>query len=278
MNEEQHIIAVVNGTSRLAQQLIPQALTAGYQVRAIVRSSSRFYAAAKKHDDLSAHEIASFHDVSAFRDVLKGVATLYVALAVEKNIPTTLNQDTVQTAVAALQLETNASGRETSPTKVVFLSSHNVASGRPVGFPFTRLLSYQFEDLIRTQTFLAKQAPWLRSIIVSAGGLIDVPDPHPNDFRIQDVREGMPEGMISYRRLAAALLSAGDQSAGRWDGMYIAPCPTSEVKFGLADLTSMGTVVWDNFTRYALPRLLTGTSLLSLGILLGSWYHAPTSM
>lgn len=73
-------IAVLNGTSRVNRHIIQQALQKGHRVRAIVRSSSRFYAQTKKHDDLEAHEWADFTDLTALASILKDVDVIYIAL------------------------------------------------------------------------------------------------------------------------------------------------------------------------------------------------------
>ena len=280
MTEKRHTIAVVNGTSRLAQAIVPQALGAGYQVKAIVRSAKRFSAVAGQHDQLSVHEIKDFNDVTAFRDVLHGVSTLYVAAAINSNVPTTVNQDIVQTTVAALQLESLANGTKISPTKIVLLSSHNVFSGKPSGgFPWNTILYYQFQDLIRTQVFLAKQSSWLKYTVVSAGGIVDVKetDVQTNEVKIQHGSPVHPDGLISYGRLAAACLMAGENSEGKWDGQYISAIPTSKVKFSITDLSTGGEVIWENVTRYLVPRLMEGAGLVLVGFAIGYWYNAPSN-
>jgi putative NADH-flavin reductase len=73
-------IAVLNGTSRVNRHIIQQALANGQNVRAIVRSTSRFYAETAKHADLSAHEWSNFADLAALAPILDGVDVIYVAL------------------------------------------------------------------------------------------------------------------------------------------------------------------------------------------------------
>lgn len=74
-------IAVLNATSRTFKHLVPQVLGKGHNVRAVVRSASRFLGQTKKHDGLSVHEWSDFSDLTTLATILDGVDVVYLAYA-----------------------------------------------------------------------------------------------------------------------------------------------------------------------------------------------------
>ena len=114
-------IAVCNGTARTSKYIIEIALEKGYKVKALVRSTSRFYAQTKKRDGLTAHEWPNFDDVDTLEEILQGVSTLYIALNPPGNTRSTLNLDCVHSACAALRRDSSKASQ--SPTKIVLLAA-----------------------------------------------------------------------------------------------------------------------------------------------------------
>ena len=114
-------IAVCNGTARTSKYIIEIASEKGYKVKALVRSTTRFYAQTKKRDGLTAHEWSNFDDVDTLEEILQGVSTLYIALVPPGNTPSTLNLDCVHSACAVLRRNLNKGSH--SPTKIVLLAA-----------------------------------------------------------------------------------------------------------------------------------------------------------
>lgn len=263
-------IACINGTSRTFKYLVPQALAKGHKVRAIVRSTSRFREQTpKKHDNLSVHEWRDFRDITGLTTILEGVDVVYIALGVNDNNYTTLNQDAAHaiTAVLAKKLPQGAGAK--SQTKIVILcSASTLPKGneyRRGGFLDSQLLYYQYEDLRRTQAFLEKQSAWLDVIYVMPGMIVDAPEPESatTELRLYERRE--PEGAISYRRLAAAMLSVGDEKEGQWVGKYVSPQPTTKVAVRFQDLTSIRSIFSFWFRNTVFPYVFRAVGFGLLG-------------
>ena len=267
-------IACVNGTSRTFKYLVPQALAKGHKVKAIVRSTSRFREQTpEKHDNLSIHEWRDFRDIDTLTTILAGVDIVYVALGVNDNNRTYLNQDAVHAITAVLAKSLPGASSAKSKTKIVALSSGSTlpkGNGYKHGdFLDTYLLGNQYEDLRRTQAFLEKQSAWLDWIVVAPGMIVDAPEPESaaTEFRLRE--EWHPEDPISYQRLAAAMLSVGDEKEGRWLGKYVSPQPTSKVVVRFRDLTSIRSIISFYFANTVAPYLFRAVGFGLLGGAIG---------
>lgn len=255
-------IAVCNGTARTSKYIIEIGLEKGYNIKALVRSSKRFYEQYPKHPNLSAHEWSNFDDVSTLSELLKGVSTFFVVLGPLANEPTSLNQDCVQSASAALRLNLPA-GATKSPTKIVLLSSAGVnpdlAHNAFVRLFSDNLLGNQMADLSRAQAYLRKQEAWLPSVIACPGAILDSEEPpsKKTEFRIAIAES--PREPITYQRLAAAMFAASEEAEEKWQHKYLVPLPTTKVKTRLRDYDSVVRVFGYFFRTKVFPVVFRGT-------------------
>ena len=265
-------IAVCNGTARTCKYIIDLALERGYNVKALVRSTSRFYSQTKKHDRLTAYEWSNLNDVDTLEGVLKDVSTLYVALGTNENVPTTMNKDCVESACAALTRSLPKGGQ--SPTKMVVLTSwgthplndnEDSIGGR---FLSNHLLNEQFDDLRRTQRYLEKQKSWLQYVILTPGGIVDVEESAETRSKVRVAENEAAEGLISYGRLGTAMFEAGENEGDEYNHKYMTPNSTSKVSVSLGDFKTQVVVIRSFFWKSVFPFMFRSTifGLLCVGL------------
>ena len=259
-------IAIYNGTARTSKYVTEYALSKGYRVKAIVRSTRRFYNQTKKHDDLSVHEWSDFSDIALLASILQGVDTLYMALGPNGNPPTHLVEEGIQSAVAALRLnlDQSSSSGKFATAKLILLSSGAVdpsVEHSPFAvYTANALLGNQYGDLQRADLYLNKQKSWLRWTILCPGAIVDVEDPVAFNKGAVRLALGEPAGgVISYRRLGAAMFEAAEDSGEKFVHGYVTPVPTSKVKTSLRDFESARAVLAEFFTSKVFPFVFRGT-------------------
>ncbi|KAK3082193.1 hypothetical protein LTS18_013077 [Coniosporium uncinatum] len=273
-------LAVWSGTSRTATYLIPNALEAGYKVRAIVRSTSRFYHKVDKHDRLSALELHDVNEIETLREHLDGADTVVITMGLPFDEPTTILQDAVQSCVAAIRLIIKDGGKQ---PKILLLSSSSLAptldyTGKSTNPDATKadlvrrfiryqVFNYEYDDLERAQLYLEKQSSWLDYSVVMPGGLVDVPEPEEELRKWKFSTTKIPDGFISYQRLAAAMMGLID--GGMSEGKNVMPIPTTEVKMGFKDLESLRANMVQYLKVSVLLPALKGGTLVGIGLFAG---------
>jgi nucleoside-diphosphate-sugar epimerase len=274
-------IAVLNGTSRTANYLIPKALDDGLGVRAVVRSRARFESKIKKHDNLSAYELADFNDVQTLSKILQGVDVLFIAASSVGNEPTTLLQDIVQTCVAAIRTSCTEgkanirivllSAAPVSPTISYSGPATEHSTPAPMFVRFLRhyAINHHYDDLENAQNYLRRQSAWLGWTVVTPGMIVDVVE-SPNvdmDWKLSTTE--LPEGSdaITYSRLAAAMLALARGET--YLHAFVTPLPTSKVPVRLTDMKFNLTTMASGFASEVVLPGLIGALKLTLGIGIG---------
>jgi len=273
-------LAVWSGTSRTATYLISHALKAGYDVRAIVRSASRFYHKVDKHDRLSALELPNAEDIETLRAHLDGADFLVVTMGIPYDEPTHLLQDAVHSSVAAIRLLVKGGSKQ---PKLLLLSSSSLSpmldySGKSTNPEVTKadmmrrflrnyIFNNQYDDLERAQAYLEKQSSRLEYSVFMPGGLVDVTESEEELKKWKLSKTEVPADFISYQRLAAAMLGLID--GGMSEGRYVMPVPTSEVKMGFKDLESARANMAQFLKLDVLFPALKGGALAGIGLIAG---------
>ena len=265
-------IAVCNGTARTSKYIIEIALERGLKVKALVRSTSRFYKQTKKRDGLTAHEWSDFDDIDSLEGIIQDVSTFYIALGVPTNEPTSLNLDCVQSICAALRRSVPKGAR--SPTKIVLLSAFpacphiNMEDSIFGKFLHNNLLNHQYDDLERAQKYLHKQDTWLPFVIIIPGGIVDADEPVSKRSEVQLIEGKEPTGTISYSRLADAMFQAGEDLSNKYEHKYMAPIPTTKVKTSFKDYQSAREVLTHFIKTKIVPVMFRSTifGMLCVGL------------
>ena len=255
-------IAVCNGTARCSRYIIDIALERGYNVKALVRSTSRFYAKTNKHERLSVHEWPDLNNVQSLQEILHGVSTFYVALGPPSNEPTTMNKDCVQSACAALRPSLSKDGR--SSTKIVILAAYPVNpnfnfEGSIAHRISHQLLDNQYGDLEEALKYLRKQQSWLDYVALCPGGIVDVDEEADTKLEVRLVEEEQEPGFISYSRLSSAMFDAGEAEGDKYNHKYLVPIPTTKVKVSFKDFESARSVVSYFFRTRIFPVVFRNT-------------------
>ncbi|MCJ1310444.1 hypothetical protein MMC25_004108 [Agyrium rufum] len=258
-------IACLNGTSRALVNLTTLALSQGYSVKALVRSKSRYHAKVPPQKNLTVHEYSASEDTAALAEILKDVDTVYIALTgPDINVQSNLNQDAVHAICGALVTGLFGPGAR-SQTKVVLLSAMPVApqhKGKEGGLMMRifekKILNHQYDDLTRAQDFLRKQSSWLDWVSVTPGLIVDTVEGKEVETQFRLSLTDMPEGAISYRRLGAALLTAGaEDKEGEWVGKFVSPIATEKpVKMGWQGMETQRQLLKDVLSMKILPWLM----------------------
>jgi len=274
-------LAVFNGTARLSTYLIPKALKAGYDVRAIVRSTSRFYHKVDKHDQLSAHELRDVSDVEPLQSQLKGVDVLVLAAGIPLDEPTTLQQDMVHSCVAAIRANIKDGS---TPPSVLMLSSAPLSplmdfegtSTEPnakkanlmAKFLRYQMLVHEYDDQERAMRYLEKQSSWLKFQFILPGGILDVSEPEEETVKWRlSTTEMAFDLVITYERLAGAMLGCID--GGLEQGRYVVPIPTSKVKAGFGDMETARANAWSWLKKAVVFPALKGGVMVGIGLVAG---------
>ncbi|CAF9908764.1 MAG: hypothetical protein GOMPHAMPRED_006304 [Gomphillus americanus] len=292
-------IACINATSRTLTYLIGQSLSepSPPEIRAIVRSESRFLSklppsilqSGKIPPQLTVHEYSKYSDTAPLIPILAGVQTVYVALGINDNKLTTLNQDVLQALVSTLAAS-KPGNTPRSPTKIVLLSAFPVLPSRlsliqsgkapfMERFLHSSVVNNQYMDLIRAQSFLEKQSLWLDWTIISPGLIVNDSSPAELDgpdatFSLvaedsSSAADAEPRP-ISYTRLARAMLLAGNDSDHV--GKYIVPMPTGRnVQFGWQAMEVQREVFSNFLFSQVLP---AATTWIAFGIVCAAGGYA----
>lgn len=258
--------ALLNASSRTSKYIIQHALEANINIRAIVRSVTRF--GPEKYDNplLKVHQLDDFQDVNALRDLLADVESVFITLAGSSDEKTTLYQDFVQTVVAAIRSlaveqrkSPTATGHiEATDTNIVLLSSDILSpllcdnavikSSTQLGltplqsFLRNHIVRHMYDDLSRAQKYLEKQSSWLDWTVVTPGQILDVTESPEitNEWTASSTQT--PTTPISYNRLAAAMLSiASDQP--HWNHKFVSPLAKTPIRFRISDFSTLRSVL-----------------------------------
>lgn len=283
-------IALLNASSRTSKYIIQHALAANINIRAIVRSATRFGTENCENQLLKVHQLDDFQDVDSLRDLLANVDTIFITLASSSHENTTLYQDVIQTVVAAIR--SLAAEQQKSPAAaghvgatdpfLVLLSSDilspllhdNAAIKSSTQHGLTPLQSflrkhvvrYMYDDLSRAQDYLEKQSTWLDWTVVTPGQILDVAESPEanNEWTISSTQT--PTTPISYNRLAAAMLSiASGQS--HWNHKYVSPLANTPIRFQLSDFSTLRSVFLLWFRSQILKPVLRYSTIFMLGAL-----------
>ncbi|MCJ1324508.1 hypothetical protein MMC10_001170 [Thelotrema lepadinum] len=269
-------IAVCNGTARTSKYIIELALEKGYKVKALVRSTSRFYAKTKKRDGLTAHEWSNFDDIDTLEEILQGVSTFYIALNGPGNEPTTLNADCVHSACAALQR--NLSKGSQSPTKIVILAANTTNpaieenKGVMVRFMHNNILNHQYDDLERAQKYLQKQKSWLRYVVICPAAIVDADEAASKRSEVELIEDKHLPSPMTYNRIGYAMFQAGEESSNKYDHKYMTPMPTTKVEVSFKDFESGRAIIGEYLRNKVLPVAYRSTILGTICVALG--YYA----
>ena len=264
-------MAVCNGTARTSKYITELALLKGYKVKALVRSTGRFYTQTKRHDDLCVYELPDYNDIGTLAEILQDVSILFVALGHIGSGPIHLNEDCVQSACAALRR--NLSKGTQSATKMVLLGSTacNPYVERTMSsfesWILDMLLGNLYSDLRRAQSYLQKQKSWLQYAVVTPGAMVDVEDAaaYKGEVRLVHADPGKQwQELISYRRLAAAMLEVGEDSGTQYNHQYITPLPTSKVCTSSRDFETRRAVFKNLVANKMLPYVFRATIFASI--------------
>lgn len=268
-------IVVVNATSRTAKYLIGEALTKGIQVKAVVRSASKFQAQLEYQDRLSVHELADFNDVVGMKEIAQGATAVFITLAPADTQFTTLVQDVTTTVVAAIRSTMAASPSPTHPcpTKVILLSAilaspffiDKITTGSYQCSLLehilrTQALIHMYDDLKRTQSYLEKQSSWLRWTVLTPGQIVDVAEEPFKRLEYKLSTTEIPEAAISYRRVASAMLSLIENEQSEYDQSYVSPLPTTPVPVRLSDMASLRST----FLQWMTPKVGFACQVIAL--------------
>jgi len=274
-------LAVFNGTARLSTYLIPKALKAGYDVRAIVRAPSRFYHKVDKHDRLSAHELRDVNDVETLQSHLKDVDILVLAVGVPLDEPTTLQQDMVHSCVAAIRANIEDGSKVPS---ILMLSSaplsplmdfegtstnpNAVKANLMARFLRYHMLVHEYDDQERAMRYLEKQSSWLKFQFILPGGILDVSEPEEETTKWRlSTTEMAFDLIITYERLAGAML--GCMNGGLEQGTYVVPIATSKVKVSFGDMETARANAWSWVKKAVFVPGLKAGVLVGMGLVAG---------
>ncbi|OJI91532.1 hypothetical protein ASPTUDRAFT_187285 [Aspergillus tubingensis CBS 134.48] len=153
----------------------------------------------------------SIHDEKLLGACMYDCRAVFLVVSTNDNLPgCRLGQDTAMTVISALQALNQA-------PKIVLLSSASLDEylSRHVPVLLKKVLlrsaSFVYDDLVRTEHILRKEAAWLTTIFVKPGALsVDVQRGHALSFTEEN-------GPLSYLDLAAGMVEAVDNPDGRYD-------------------------------------------------------------
>ena len=276
-------IAILNASSRTASHLIPLALSNGSTVHALVRSASRLSPSLTSPEppaNLHVHELAcSPPTVDSLRPILATTDFLLITFTAPDLVaPTTLNQDAIIAATAAIRANTPTG--ETPRTRIILLSSELVHPDIPSDMMtrFARgLLSYQMDDLDRSRRYLAQQAAWgLGWTAVSPGMIVENAKPETEKDKLDSVKvvpgfdKEIKEKPISYGQLGAAIWKVV-QNWEKADGKCVTPVPLGAKVSGRSDVDKIVKAWGSLFVR----KVVAWGFLTAAGWEIGRRYGGP---
>ncbi|XRM40605.1 hypothetical protein ABZX51_003914 [Aspergillus tubingensis] len=153
----------------------------------------------------------SIHDEKLLGACMYDCRAVFLVVSTNDNIPgCQLGQDTATTVIRSLKSLNQA-------PKIMLLSSATLDEqlSRHVPFSLKKVLlrsaSFVYDDLVRTERILRKEAAWLTTIFVKPGALsVDVQRGHALSFTEEN-------GPLSYLDLAAGMVEAVDDVDSRYD-------------------------------------------------------------
>ena len=273
-------IGIMNGSSRTGTQLAELALAGGSDVHMIVRSASRVSRSLteKPSPKLHIHEVKDMFSPAALQPILAKVDFLLLVFIMPTDRclePTSLNLDGATAAAAAIRAESSGAAPR---TKIILLSSEVVHPEMRNTIPARIMwgaIPHQFDDLARTERFLAAQQAWgLEWAAMQPGGIVGATPEEPLETRRDNVvlkadPRDLDQMSISFGRLGGGMLKLM-QDWDTWKNGTLTPVPTgAKVKSSVSDsLADVGGLAKTHALVFA-KKLSWWTALLTAGWVVG---------
>lgn len=211
----------------------------------------------------------ALQDIDLFSECINGCKVAFLCVSTNDNIPgCCLSQETAVNVIKALRAirqqhlhQDNLRNRviERLP-KLILLSSGTIDETFARCVPrlllpiLLRSASHVYHDLEETEKLLRAESDWITSIFVMPGALsVDAQRGHALSLVEQ-------HGTVSYLDLAAAMIEAGDEPTGCYDGKNVSViCTSGEAKFPSGTLMCILLGLVRHYFPWLHPYLPLGT-------------------